>query len=464
MSAAVRQPARWQPVRRRLTTLFTPYGQISPVMVPLVARWATWLLGLVITLLGGGSERTQALRLPLAIATTTLLTLETIALCRLFDRGWPRRRDLVAVLVAVDLAVVLVLMAVEGGWNTAYYELALTSVMLPSFLFGLSGMVVAAAAFSIGFLAVLAAQPSGDSLITQLAMLLNPWIVGGVVVVLGDLLRRLERAQARNLELAASEERWRIAREIHDGVAQQSYILVLGLDTAVELTRRGDLASLERSLPPLQKLAQQALLEVRQYVAEGRPLMLGERGLAAALTGLAREFSTVTSIPVEVSVSDPEPDLPASQRNALYRLAQEGLANVFKHADAHQAWLRLLAEPTQVTLEIGDDGRGLPEAVASAVSAGFGLDGMRHRVAELGGTFTVTSPPGGGTLLCAIFPLPAARELVRRGRWNGWTRSGGSLSPARGPQSKGSSHDRQPNPRSAGGRSPSRPGRPTHGS
>jgi hypothetical protein len=112
--------------------LFTPYGQISPVMVPLVARWATWLLGLVITLLGGGSERTQALRLPLAIATTTLLTLETIALCRLFDRGWPRRRDLVAVLVAVDLAFGLVLMAVEGGWNTAYYELALTSVMLPA--------------------------------------------------------------------------------------------------------------------------------------------------------------------------------------------------------------------------------------------------------------------------------------------------------------------------------------------
>jgi signal transduction histidine kinase len=374
-------------------------------MVPLVARWATWLLGLVISLLSGGSERTQALRLPLAIVTTTLLTLETIALCRLFDRGWPRRRDLVAVLVAVDLACGLVLMAVEGGWSTAYYELAMTGVMLPSFLFGLSGMIITAAAFSIGFLAVLLVQPSGDALTTQLATLLNPWIVGGVATVLGDLLRRLERAQARNLELAASEERWRIAREIHDGVAQQSYILVLGLETAVELTRRGDLASLERSLPPLEKLARQALLEVRQYVAEGRPLMLGERSLAAALTGLAREFSTVTSIPVEVSAPDPEPELPASQRNALYRLAQEGLSNVFKHAEAHRAWLHLLAEPTQDTLEIGDDGRGLPEGSLSDVPTGFGLDGMRRRVTELGGTFTVISHPGGGTILRATFPL-----------------------------------------------------------
>jgi signal transduction histidine kinase len=374
-------------------------------MVPLVARWATWLLGLVISLLGGGSERTQVLRLPLAIVTTTLLTLETIALCRLFDRGWPRRRDLVAALVAVDLALGLVLMAVEGGWSTAYYELAMTGVMLPSFLFGLSGMIVTASAFSIGFLAVLVTQPSGDSLTTQLATLLNPWIVGGVVTVLGDLLRRLDRAQARNLELAASEERWRIAREIHDGVAQQSYILVLGLETAVELTRRGDLASLERSLPPLEKLARQALLEVRQYVAEGRPLMLGERSLAAALTGLAREFSTVTSIPVEVSAPDPEPELPASQRNALYRLAQEGLANVFKHAEAHRAWLHLLAEPTQDTLEIGDDGRGLPGGSLSDVPTGFGLDGMRRRVTELGGTFTVISHPGGGTILRASFPL-----------------------------------------------------------
>ena len=406
VSAAARQPASGRPIRRRLSTLFTPYGQISPVMVPLVARWATWLLGLVITLLGGGSERTQALRLPLAIVTTTLLTLETIALCRLFDRGWPRRRDQVAVLVAVDLAFSLVLMAVEGGWNTAYYELALTSVMLPSFLFGLSGMVVAAAAFSIGFLVILVAQPFGGTLTTGFTLLLNPWIVGGVVAVLGDLLRWLERAQARNLELAASEERWRIAREIHDGVAQQSYILVLGLETAVELTRREDLVSLQGSLPALEKLARQALLEVRQYVAEGRPLMLGERGLTAALTGLAREFSTVTGIPVDVSVPDPEPELPTSLRNAIYSLAKEGLANVFKHAEASQAWLRLMAEPTDVTLEIADNGRGFPGIASSDVPTGFGLEGMRRRVAELGGTFTVTSHPGDGTLLRATFPLP----------------------------------------------------------
>jgi signal transduction histidine kinase len=305
-------------------------------------------------------------------------------------------------LIVLDLALSLGLLRLEGGWRSAFYEYAMTSVMLPSFLFGVLGVVLSSTVFSLGFLWILLTSPEpASSLNSQVAALVNPWIVGAVVAVLADLLRRLERATARNLELAASEERWRIAREIHDGVAQQSYVLALGLETAVALAERDDLTGLQQRLPPLEKLARQALLEVRQYVAEGRPLMLGERSLSAALAGLAREFSTVTRVAVELDAPEDGVELSPSQQRAIYRLTQEALANVFKHANAQQAWVTLRRVDRRVELSIADDGHGIqpdrPE--------GFGLEGMRRRVSELGGTFSIAPCPGGGTILQASLPL-----------------------------------------------------------
>lgn len=396
--------ARSGPLGRSVALLMGPRRQIAPVVLPLVARWATWLLGLGILLFGGGSERTRALwPLLLAISLGTLL-LGSFALSRLFGSGWPRRRDAVALLGAADLALALLLLWLEGGWTTVFYEYAMTTVVLPSLVFGVTGAVVTSAAFTIGFLTVLVTSsvaPSDSSLSSQIAALANPWIVGGFVALLAHLLRRLERATARNLELAMREERWRIAREIHDGVAQQSYALALGLETAAELARRGDLDGLRRQLPPLEKLARQALLEVRQYVAEARPLVLGERTLAAALAGLAREYATVTGIDIEVALPEREPHLPPSRESALYRIAQESLSNVFKHAEAQHAWLSLRVEPDRVVLEVADDGRGLAPQRANG---GFGLEGMRRRVAEHGGTFEVGPRLSGGTCVRAILP------------------------------------------------------------
>ena len=374
--------------------------QIAPVVIPLVARWATWLLGVGIVLLGGGSERTHALRWPLLGGTLGALLVGSLVAWRLFGQGWPKNRRAVALLAAADIGLSLYVLWLEGGWSSAFYELAMTSVMLPSFVFGAAGTIVASAAFTLGFLWILATSSDSGSLNFAVASLINPWIVGGVVYVLADLLRRLERATARNLELAASEERWRIAREIHDGVAQQSYVLALGLETAVELARRGDLPGLEKALPPLEKLSRQALLEVRQYVAEGRPLIVGERSLGDALAGLAREFSTVSRVAIEVTAPD-DLELPTAQQNALYRLAQESLANVFKHAEACRAWVSLRAEDGRVELEVADDGKGFDP---SRPRDGFGLEGMRRRVGELGGTFAVEARPEGGTRVRISLP------------------------------------------------------------
>ena len=376
-------------------------GQIVPVSVPLVSRWATWLLGLGILLFGGGSERSHALWLPLVGGSLLALTAGSFVVLRLFGPDWPARRLPLLLLIAADLATSLFILWAEGGWTSAFYEYAMTSVMLPSFVFGALGVVLSSAVFSLGFLWVLMTSPYDGSINYQVAALVNPWIVGAVVAVLADLLRRLQRANARNAELAANEERWRIAREIHDGVAQQSYVLALGLETAVELARRDDLAALRQRLPPLEKLARQALLEVRQYVVEGRPLMLGERALGTALGGLAREFATVTGVAVEVDASDEGPSLSASQQRAVYRVAQEALANVFKHAEARHARVSVRAADRWLELEVADDGRGLDERHAD----GFGIEGMRRRVAELGGTFSIGPRPGGGTCVRAKIPI-----------------------------------------------------------
>ena len=394
-----------------------------PVTIPLVARWATWLLGVGIIAFGGGSERTRALMLPLVLGSLIVLVVGSLTLWRLFGTGWPRRREVVAAIAALDVLQALVLLWLEGGWTSAFYEYAMTSVMLPAFAFGFAGAASASAAFTLGFLWILVSSPlAGPSLGSQVAALANPWIVGAVVAVLADLLRRLERATARNLELAASEERWRIAREIHDGVAQQSYILALGLETAVELARREDLAGLQKGLPPLEKLSREALLEVRQYVAEGRPLMLGERSLGVALAGLGREFSTVSRIAVEVTAPDDEPELPAAEQGALYRVAQESLANVFKHAQAHHAWVTLRAADGHVELEVADDGRGIDPTRSGR---GFGLEGMRRRIAELGGTFGVGPRPDGGTCVRATFAL--GQEVTGKKRWRVGEQRQGSL-------------------------------------
>ncbi len=267
--------------------------------------------------------------------------------------------------------------------------------------------MASSAGFAIGFLLILVSSPFAGSLNAQVAALLNPWIVGAVVAVLADLLVRLERATARNLELAASEERWRIAREIHDGVAQQSYILALGLETAVELARREDLAGLQKGLPPLEKLSREALLEVRQYVAEGRPLMLGERSLGVALAGLGREFSTVSRIAVDVTAPDDEPELPAAEQGALYRVAQESLANVFKHAQAHHAWVTLRAADGHVELEVADDGCG-PTGNGDR-APGHGLIGMNERAALYGGELEAGPAAGGGYRVSARLPLGEPR-------------------------------------------------------
>jgi signal transduction histidine kinase len=212
------------------------------------------------------------------------------------------------------------------------------------------------------------------------------------------------RLSERVADLAAETERTRIAREIHDGIAQMVFMLTLSLETAIDRVG-GDPDEQRRRLRDLTALAKNALWEVRQYIFDLRPLLSGDEGLVGAIHGQVKEFQAVSELPVEITVRGEQRRLPLETGAALYRIVQEGLGNIFRHAQASAVQIELSFTGSGVGLSIADDGVGLPEADPDG-RTGFGMGNLRRRVEELGGTIDITSEAGGGT--CIEVCVPAA--------------------------------------------------------
>jgi signal transduction histidine kinase len=205
-------------------------------------------------------------------------------------------------------------------------------------------------------------------------------------------------------ELAAQEERSRIAREIHDGIAQSIYMLSLNLEKAAEVAR--DDAKLGQRLGGLVGLAKEALLEVRHYIFDLKPLLAGDAGLAGTIRAQMREFSAVSGLPVDLKVDGDDRTVPPAVGSSLYRITQEALANVFRHAEANSIEARLAFNPGELLLEIRDDGCGFDVEPAGSVSPlGRGLRNIQQRASEAGGDAQVLSAPGLGTTVRVILPL-----------------------------------------------------------
>ena len=214
------------------------------------------------------------------------------------------------------------------------------------------------------------------------------------------MLARREEAMERFAErivLAQETERRRLAGEIHDGISQRVVSLSFHLSAAADaLATRPDVAKTQ--IAEAQALAEAALDETRFAIAGLHPPVLDDLGLAASLESLAG------SIPqLQVRVDASPCDLPAHVATSVYRIAQEALQNVVKHADATTARLRLHTHGDTITLEIDDDGKGFAPDAGNA-NTGYGLPGMRERAELLGGTLDVRSHPGQGTLLRLRFP------------------------------------------------------------
>ena len=209
--------------------------------------------------------------------------------------------------------------------------------------------------------------------------------------------RLYEQAQ----ELAAVEERQKLARELHDSVSQALYGIALGLHTArIQLDR--DLERLPESLDDLLSLAQAALAEMRALIFELRPESLEREGLVSALSKQGAALQARHDITVQTDLCD-EPHLSLTVKQELYRIAQEALHNTVKHAQACKVNLVLRRTESQVILEIRDDGVGFDPL--GSFPGHLGLHSMQERVSHLGGRLQIESTPGHGTHLLAQVPL-----------------------------------------------------------
>ncbi|GAA0896539.1 sensor histidine kinase [Pseudonocardia zijingensis] len=207
-----------------------------------------------------------------------------------------------------------------------------------------------------------------------------------------------ERTASSAHALAAQEgERQRIARELHDEIGQSLTAVLLALKRVSD--RAPD--DLRDELRGVQETVRSSLDEVRQVARRLRPGVLEDLGLQSALSALVTEFSETAGIPVTRKPGRSLPDLDADVELVLYRIAQEGLTNVARHAGAGRVELTLDASADAVMLVISDDGSG------GVVREGAGIRGMRERALLIGAELAVTSVPGRGTEVRLTVPLPA---------------------------------------------------------
>jgi len=217
--------------------------------------------------------------------------------------------------------------------------------------------------------------------------------VAALVHAFNEMLDRLERERResgrRALE-AQEAERLRIARGLHDEVGQVLTGVLLQLDSFA--TARGDG---EAEIAETKQAVRQTLEEVRRIARELRPEMLDQLGLTSALTELSRRFADQSGIRVQPSFGDGLPRLSDASELAVYRVAQESLTNVARHAQASHVVLTLEPGPGSVVLRVSDDGRGIPED--ADVNGHGGLRGMRERALLVGGALVIKPGRDGGT-------------------------------------------------------------------
>jgi signal transduction histidine kinase len=246
--------------------------------------------------------------------------------------------------------------------------------------------------------------------IVKLKDLLTLSVLLATAVITGQLTSKLrytaEQAQQREREmrrlyqqaqeLAALQERQRLARELHDSVSQALYGISLGAHTLREALESNDPEQSLESLEYVITLAEAGLAEMHALIFELRPESLESEGLVAALQKQVAVLRARYELTVEADLGD-EGDLSLEWKEALYRIAQEAMHNIVKHAHASTVLLRLANEERELILEIKDDGKGFDPT--RAFPGHLGLFSMQERAERLGGTLTIESTPGQGTCI-----------------------------------------------------------------
>jgi PAS domain S-box-containing protein len=221
---------------------------------------------------------------------------------------------------------------------------------------------------------------------------------------------RLEILSQRLLEVQEAERR-RIARELHDEVGQG----LTGLKLVLDGVDRIPLDAARAQLRDMQELVNELLTRIRDLSLDLRPGMLDDLGLLPALLWLFGRYSAQTNVHVAFEHSGLDRRFSPEVETAAYRIVQEALTNVARHAGVRRATVRAWADARTVTVQVADEGSGFDPSVALAGATSSGVMGMRERAGLLGGQLTLESAPGAGTRLCAEFPLNNGWEETRDG-------------------------------------------------
>jgi signal transduction histidine kinase len=256
--------------------------------------------------------------------------------------------------------------------------------------------------------------------------LFDPWVFLTTAIVIGQLTAALQRhakkARRREREtrllseqaqkLAALQERQHLARELHDSVSQALYGISLGAHAAREALDSDP----GEAIAPLEyviALTEAGLAEMRALIFELRPESLATEGLVAALSKQVAVLRTRYKLTVDAQLGE-EPDLSLEGKQALYRIAQEALHNIIKHAHARTVLLRLSRQDGELLLEVCDDGRGFDPS--ELFPGHLGLHSIQERAARLGGTCSIESAPAQGTCLRVRIPThDEPRSFVQEG-------------------------------------------------
>jgi len=265
---------------------------------------------------------------------------------------------------------------------------------------------------------------AGTHALPTLAAILPVTLVGLIltyifVETLFRVLRRLQaEAFAREQDIqtmtAVMQERERLSRELHDGVAQLVADLLVRLDTIKDLVEADRAQEAEAELERLHGVADEIYQDIGESITGLRSNVM-ERGLIRALQDYLEQFEERHQIATSLRTDDAADQFSPLAALQLFRLIQEALTNVRKHAAAHQVTVTLTSNgPDQLRVVIADDGQGFtPGSQSNGKAWSLGLTSMRERVEALGGTFRVTSQPALGTQVSATIPIRPLRSENR---------------------------------------------------
>lgn len=352
----------------------------------------------------------MAQRLPaLSIFEKVLVANSIIIIIEAFAAWWVTRSTLVPNHYLVDTSFLI---------GMALFSLLINTFLLRAAFRPLFGLLNTIQLVDAGHVERRAQVSARDSDVSLLAAALNAML---------DRLEALRHQTAGEILRAQEQERRRLALELHDQSSQTLTALTLHAQVLDELLA-ADAASppalVRQQVAQVSRLAERTMNELRHVAEQLRPPILDDMGLEAALRWLAEDVSQDTSLRISVHLptaddgdrdSHPSspPDrarrrLPAEVETALFRIAQESLTNVVRHAQASSVDLKLIRQPEQVDLMVRDDGRGFASQSTSDAAlprAGLGLAGIQERARLAGGRLVIDSHPARGTTIQATIPL-----------------------------------------------------------